>query len=277
MKHIITITSLLAAGTLCASAASIGYNSMSDAQKEDVVFAWDFSSGSVDFAAGSVEMGSSQYTSETFTLTGENTATVGTQGTRPWSSRVSGIGESFTLSLDVNAISSWRNWNSIVSLYSDQKSINFDHTMALTTNGDSLGTLVLQSGLGGETAYAGAGNHTLSTGLLASDVHDTTFTIVSNAVLQTLTLYVNGLQTDQLTGWIAGTESSLALTGFQFGSNFSNCDQIGNATVSNITFWNKALSAEEVSSLIPEPSAFGLLAGLGALALAGTRRRRRKA
>ena len=41
--------------------------------------------------------------------------------------------------------------------------------------------------------------------------------------------------------------------------------------------WSYADSVLSVTLTIPEPSVFGLLAGLGALALAGTRRRRRKA
>lgn len=46
-------------------------------------------------------------------------------------------------------------------------------------------------------------------------------------------------------------------------------------TLSGVTFTNMDTIAENVSVVVPEPSAFGLLAGLGALALVAARRRRR--
>lgn len=255
-----------------AGAASVGYNSMTEAQKKGVAFAWDFANGSVDFAVGSVAMGGGDWSSDDFTLTTNKTATVGSQGTCPWSSQVSGMGTSFTLNIDVNSVSVYGTWDSIVSLYSNNATSTFDHSMALTTNGDSDGTIVLQSGLGDETAYGNAGNQTLSTGLTASDIDDTTFTIVSDADNKLLTLYVNGVQTAQVNNWSAGNGETLALTGFQFGSNFSNADKITNAEVSNITVWNRALTAKEVGTLIPEPTT----ATLSLLALAGLAARRRR-
>jgi len=266
-----TIIALMALAGV-ASAASVGYNSMTSAQKEGVAFAWDFANGSVDLAVGSVTMGGSGWSSDNFTLTTNKTATVGSQGTCPWSSQVSGMGTSFTLNIDVNSVSVYGTWDSIVSLYSNNAKSTFDHSMALTTNGDNDGTIVLQSGLGDETAYGNAGNQTLATGLTADDINDTTFTIVSDADNKLLTLYVNGKQSAQVNNWGAGNGETLALTGFQFGSNFSNVDTIANAEVSNITVWNKALTAKEVAALVPEPTT----ATLSLLALAGLAARRRR-
>ena len=121
-------------------------------------------------------------------------------------------------------------------------------------------------------AYGNAGNQTLTTGLTASEISNTTFTIVSDADAKTLTLYVNGKQTSQVTNWVAAEGETLALTGFQFGSNFSDVDKIANAEVSNITVWDKALSSAEVAALVPEPAT----ATLSLLALAGLCARRRR-
>ena len=172
-KTIITLIAFCSA----ASAASVGYNGMSDTQKKDVAFAWDFSNGDNGFAVGSVDMGGRGWGSDNFSLTDDGTAIVGSQGTCPWSCQVAGMGNSFTLSLDVNSIEAYGNWASIVSLYSNGGNATFDHAMSLTTNGADDGTLILQSGLGGETPYGNAGNQTLSTGLTASQVEDVTFTI----------------------------------------------------------------------------------------------------
>ena len=57
-------------------------------------------------------------------------------------------------------------------------------------------------------------------------------------------------------------------------------DQVGNIVSKNgkVSFTTNKFSGYAVAAVpsIPEPSQFGLLAGLAALALAGTRRRRRK-
>jgi predicted secreted protein len=228
----------------------------------------------VGFAAGNVVMGGSDWSSDDFTLTTNNTATIGTDGTCPWSSQVAGMGTSFTLSFDVNSIASnTGDWKTLVGLYSNGGATTFNHCMALTTNGAGNGTIILQSGLGGETAYGNAGSQTLETKLTVKDVDNTTFTIVSDAEAKLLTLYVDGQKTAEVTNWVAGNGESLALTGFQFGSCFSEAGTIGNAEVSNITVWNKALTSSEVAGLVvPEPTT----ATLSLLALAGLAMRRRR-
>ncbi len=92
--------------------------------------------------------------------------------------------------------------------------------------------------------------------------------------------------------YLDGVLASGSVADNVFGTNFDG-DGLSRLTLSTATsgfsfadfkvFQGTALTAEQVGALysasspIPEPSAFGLLAGLGALALAGTRRRRRKA
>ncbi len=81
------------------------------------------------------------------------------------------------------------------------------------------------------------------------------------------------------TAWDVPATSNTFAIGSQNGNAYSEAFK---GLMAGLTLYasNSVLNAETVTSLmgaapIPEPSAFGLLAGLGALALVGTRRRRR--
>ncbi|MGN0883815.1 MAG: beta strand repeat-containing protein [Candidatus Spyradosoma sp.] len=96
-----------------------------------------------------------------------------------------------------------------------------------------------------------------------------------------------------MAGVVAGTEENIVLrlvseTALNYNGtgSFNTTGMLGSVVVlenlnETLSAWTQSLSyADNTLSLtltIPEPSVFGLLAGLGALALAGTRRRRKKA
>ncbi|MDO5473471.1 MAG: PEP-CTERM sorting domain-containing protein [Akkermansia sp.] len=272
-----TIIALMALAGV-ASAASVGYNSMTDGQKSDVAFAWDFSDGQVSLDVGSIDMGSNKWPSSDFLLTSSGTARVGKNGSDPWTARLSGVGSSFTLSFDVNSIPDYGDYwpsdghyQAIATLYSDGADTYLFNNILIGF--DRNNNIVLKTKGENDNGYGGAGDHTIETGLKTTQIKDTTFTLVSDATEKILTLYVNGESVGSVENWVAGNGKSLAPTGFQFGSGFSEKCRANEVEMSNITMWNKALNASEVSSLIvPEPTT----ATLSLLALAGLAARRRR-
>ena len=96
-----------------------------------------------------------------------------------------------------------------------------------------------------------------------------------------------------MTGVVAGAEDDIVLTlvsetalNYNGTGLFDTTGMLGSVVVlenlsETLSAWTQSLSYSgntlQLTLTIPEPSVFGLLAGLGALALAGTRRRRKKA
>lgn len=259
-----TIIALLAL-TGVASAASVGYSSMDETQKDGIVLAWDFSDGVATPDVGSV--------SGSFTLNTESTAAVlNSSSDHPWTGSLadSFAAGNFTLSFDIYKFEA-SNWQTLVSLYS-----------ANAGNGDSLslqigvtnsGELSVFNEVAGGTGYAGIdtdGN--IGTGLTSSYSGSDTITLVSDMTdTQTLTLYVNGKQIGQYANWTAS--EGQALKGLQFGATFGGGRVFPDAEIGNVALWNKALSATDVAGLlVPEPTT----ATLSLLAMAGLAVRRRR-
>ena len=270
MKNIIAIAAILAAGTATGLAESKGYNSLSESQKTGVIVAWDFSNGTATPVAGS----STWNTNNSFTLDG-NKATLTSSSNHPYKT---GLGSSFssgdfTLSFDIYSFTA-NNWQAMVSLYSNNTTYGDGNSLQVGVN--TSGELQVFNKVGGAAAFAGIDtNGNLSTGLKSGFSGQTTLTLVSDmSSSKEFTVYVNGAKVASYSNWTASSNQSL--TGIQFGSAFGGKRVFPNAEIGNITLWNKALSQSEVGLLIvPEPSAFGLLAGAGALVLVAARRRRR--
>ena len=247
-----------------AMADSIGYNSMTESQKEGVVLAWDFSSGSGSTVAGSG-------VTNNFVLNEDGYAVINGNGC-PWTNSLTSsfANGNFTLSFDVNGFKA-NNWQTLVALYSvgghgDGKSLQIGVTPT--------GELSLFNEVGGAAGFASidtAGN--LGTGLFSGFTGASTITIVSDMTdTKTLSLYVDGEFTASHANWTASTNQ--ALMGLQIGATFGGGRGFPEATISDITLWNKALSTSEIQGLmvVPEPTT----ATLSLLALAGLAARRRR-
>ena len=103
------------------------------------------------------------------------------------------------------------------------------------------------------------------------------FTLTLTQTSTTTKLYIDGAHAATWNGLGSGTTAQI--TQYNIG-NTSAGNQGTTMTLHNLYFHSGALDDAGVRNfyntrVIPEPSSFGLLAGLGALALVGARRRRR--
>ena len=227
MKNIIAITSLLAAGTLCANAATttpteidIGGNYYADAFEFTFEIPESFSiTGDYDLLAAYYHTTTADggFTGNVFELTANEGENAG-----------------YTLALS--------------RVYS----------ITLTNNA-----------LTSESTYSKTnanGNATTFNTSVFKKADSTAFAIVASGIYTVK--YLGGANNSAAADLYFGDEKVASFTGGQHNMNGG-----GSSGTNPIYFIGN--SSYNVS-LIPEPSAFGLLAGLGALALAGTRRRRRK-
>ena len=268
-----TIIALMALAGV-ASAGSVGYNSMTEAQKEGVVLTWDFSDGLATPDVGTV--------TGTFTLNDEKTAAVYATGAgHPY---VNGLASQFasgdfTLSFDIYSYTA-DNWQSFITLYSLKNGPHDADNYSLqigVTDKNGKGELSVFNKVANQSGFAGingtSGN--IGTGLTSGFDGEATVTLVSDmSNTQTLSLYVDGKYIGQHTGWYA--TDGQAINQIKFGATGTDSKsgrEFPNAEFGNMTIWNKALTATEVKALIPEPTT----ATLSLLALASLAARRRRA
>ena len=247
-----TIIALMALASI-ASAASIGYDEMTDAQKTGVTKSWN--------------------SPLTLNSSSDEWANVST-------------GTSFTISFDISNINVSSTDSTIASFAGSHNANQWDDGKLLVRmSGSGSLTLINSHGTSSNSwseYFDGStfGNATVSAyscdlDLTAADSLSsiTTYTLVSNAADKTFTIYKNGTQIGQWTNWNTDT----GLTGLQLGGRFGGGSKLGDnesVVFDNVTIWNKALTTVEVGSIIiPEPTT----ATLSLLALAGLAARRRRA
>ena len=270
MKNIITITSLLAAGTLAASAAV----------PTQLLWGFDFKSENLAASTGTVESLTGSGTINTtggrfgagsYTTTTDNSTKLSFTASGDTSSLAEGDG-SFTLSFHAKDFSSSDNWPVLAAFGVNSR---YQWKLSYYKVGEQSGHMVLDRDGYTELATKDFGTYTPST-----DWAHYALTYNANAG-KTFSLYINGT--------LLGTTSAANLTSsnpmktFAFGGKLQNGNNSA-VTFSDIAIYKGALESDQIKylsankaneSAIPEPSAFGLLAGLGALALVGARRRRK--
>ena len=259
-----------------AAAESVGYTSMTAAQKESVVFAWDLA-GVKQETDSPVAVG---------TLTGSFTLnTTGTAASLYASDtevsnqpKITGLASSFsdgnfTISFDIHSFTA-NNWQTLVGLYSSAAT-DSGNEQCVQIGVNTSGKICIFNKVGGPETVGYAGINTsgdLTTSLSSGMSNTSTLTLVSDMTKnKTLSVYVDG-------GFVAAYSNCAATSNQALDAIYFGCDSTGNrdfpsAEISNITIWNKALTKDEVSALtVPEPTT----ATLTLLALAGLAARRRR-
>ncbi len=247
MKNIITITSLLAAGTLAASAAVPATNSW-----EQIDFALNGNTQggfSVTDKVGTLNQGRAGF--DSFTVGGESLTSISQED---YSWKVS-------FKLNVSSVSGTQ------MLFSSRGSANGSGYSISVTQTDGKFVYDLRSGSAQIASKSVVSSTSGKTTITATNNTDSV-SLIWDSVADILYLSVGELHLE----YSGLTESDLTLT---TNSNISSGQPNGGAI-----FWANG-TATKLNNItlsvkaIPEPSSFGLLAGLGALALVGARRRRR--
>ena len=283
MKKYITVAALLAAGAAFSNAAV-------DTQ---LLWGLDFTSSSLGLSTG---MGTSVSGSGTISTTGGAVAGAGSYSTGGTAANIlkftaSGTTSAlnkqtgaFTLSFHAKWDSESNNQWPVIASFGENNGwcakVNFSGDSAGNQNIDSTGTYgFAPDGYGFENGGARGSSVTLD-----NSWHHFVVTFEGGSDSATLTLYVDGASTATTTWTGAGLNNDSPMAAFSFGGRLGNNNNNANMSFSDIAVYSGVLESDQIAylgsnkanaSAIPEPSAFGLLAGLGALALVASRRRRK--
>lgn len=244
MKSILSIAALLSAGTFVAHAANIG-TEIELPEDSELTFKYDYSSNSDTPTVNNENWSWGHYWNEVPTIA-DGVAHFSVGGPYTNSEVLFNVDE-FTVAFDISEVTNTADGAILVF---GQKNVDTYFYVTASTTSVKL--------------FDGAG-----TAVIAFDV-DLAGTTVKNIVISNSQsgslIAVDGIVVAESDAYITGGELSQY---FNLGARFhGGLDKIA-GTLDNVALYGTA------SSAIPEPSAFGLLAGLGALALAGTRRRKR--
>ncbi len=284
MKNIIAISSLLAAGTMLANAAVVDTEllwgldfskgtSLDSAKHGSGAFSNLSGSGTIDQNDGFISGAGSYSTSSKnkLSFTSENSS-VGSQT----DALKEGSG-SFTISFHAKYDSdfSTSEWPVLFAF-----GVNSSYQWKLTDYKNQNKIVMDKDGYQ-EMTGAGTDGKTLASQSASSEWAHYALVLEGSSGARTLSLYIDGEKKG--TGTVNLTSQN-AMTNFAFGGKLS-AGKESSLTLSDIAIYKGALGQEQISylkthkanaSAIPEPSAFGLLAGAGALALVAARRRRRR-
>lgn len=248
MKKHSTIAALLAAGTAFASAA------VTLPSEDDLLFKFDYSTNSDTPQINNTDWGWTHYGSEVPSVA-DGVATF-TNGGPYTSSRVSFDVNNFTLSFDLGNVQN-TGGNNINGGVVFAFGVSYEQTIFFVSANTT--SVALKRWDGPLTTIVEAQIDGLTSGELVKNI------VISNSDEGSF-IAVNGnivATSDEYFSSSTALSSEICI-GAVFGGGVEKL----NGTLDNLSLY-------DVASTIPEPSAFCLLAGLGALALVGTRRRRR--
>ena len=280
MKNYITVAALLAAGTALSGAAT-----------GDLLWGLDFKSSDLGLSTGSGTVTGSGTPNTTGGLFGTGSYSTGNDNSGKLTLNLSGDTSAlqegsgaFTLSFHAKYEGGQNDWPVLATF-----GVNGSYQYKLTYYA-SAGSLQLDKDGYPEMTGAGTNGKTFVGSGFTPSSNWAHYALVfgGKAGAKTISLYIDGVKQGS-TGTLDLTSSN-AMASFVLGGKMvndsNNNDNNAYLTLSDVAIYEGELDETQVAylsdnkapasfSAAPEPSAFGLLAGLGALALVASRRRRK--